>query len=206
MKLYDLERSGNCYKIRLFLSLLGLEYSSIPINPGAGENRTNEFLAMNPNGLVPVLIDGENTIYDSVAILSYLAKKYADEDWFPADPQLFSMVIRWLAFEQSEGRYGLARARVISLNISSFLARTGTLEESQEIGRSALAILNMQLTKTTWLAGTTQATICDIACYPYTAMCGDGGLSLELFPAVKRWINDVKGLKGYIELPGKNNV
>jgi len=203
MKLYDLERSGNCYKIRLFLSLIGIEYTKIPVDLRAGENRTSEFLSMNPNGLIPVLVDGSETIYDSIAILSYLAKVYADESWFPGEPFQFSKVIRWLAFEQSEVRYGLARARVIALKNPSTLGSTGTLEESQVIGKLALKILNKKLSKSTWLADSRQATICDIACYPYTAMSNDGGISLEPYPAVIRWIEDIERLDGYIALPGR---
>lgn len=203
MKLYDLQRSGNCYKIRLFLSLIGIEYTKIPVDLHAGENRTSEFLSMNPNGLIPVLVDGSETIYDSIAILSYLAKVYADESWFPGEPVQFSKVIRWLAFEQSEVRYGLARARVIALKNPSTLGSTGTLEESQVIGKLALKILNKKLSKSTWLADSRQATICDIACYPYTAMSNDGGISLELYPAVIRWIENIERLDGYIALPGR---
>ncbi|TNF91703.1 MAG: glutathione S-transferase family protein [Gammaproteobacteria bacterium] len=202
MKLYDLEISGNCYKIRLFLSILGIEYTKIPVDVKAGENTSSEFLAMNPNGLVPVLIDGPKTIYDSAAILSYLAKTYADDQWFPDEPVQFSKVIRWLAFEQSEGRYGLARARIKLLNNPSPLASLGTLEESQTLGKQALETLNKQLTETDWLAEGASATICDIACYPYTAMSNEGGLSLEPYPAIKRWIKDIENLSGYVPLPG----
>jgi len=203
MKLYDLERSGNCYKIRLFLSLIGIEYTKVPVDLQTGENRSSEFLSMNPNGLIPVLVDGSETIYDSIAILSYLAKVYADESWFPGEPVQFSKVIRWLAFEQSEVRYGLARARVIALKNPSTLGSTGTLEESQVIGKLALKILNKKLSKSTWLADSRQATICDIACYPYTAMSNDGGISVEPYPAVIRWIEDIERLDGYIALPGR---
>ncbi|MGB5224798.1 MAG: glutathione S-transferase family protein [Arenicellales bacterium] len=203
MKLYDLERSGNCYKIRLFLSILGINYTKVPVDLFAGENRAIEFLRMNPNGLVPVLIDKEITIYDSVAILCYLAKTYADEEWFPVETIQFSKVIRWLAFEQSEGRYGLARARAIALKNPSSLASTGSLEESQQIAIKALETLDKQLSETTWLAGSRQPTICDIACYPYTAMSNDGGLSLEPYYAVQRWMEEIEGLSGYIGLPGK---
>lgn len=202
MKLFDLERSGNCYKIRLFLSILGIDYEKIPVNVDSGENRTNEFLAMNPNGLVPVLIDGQTTVYDSAAILTYLAKKYADDSWLPSEPIQFSNVVKWLAFEQSEGRYGLARARLISLNIPTPLARSGTLEESQALGNLGLEIIDKQLQQTEWLAGGKNATICDIACYPYTAMCGQGGLTLEPYQAIRTWLERIEKFDGYISLPG----
>lgn len=201
MKLFDLERSGNCYKIRLFLSILDIDYEKIPVNIVAGENRTDEFLAMNPNGLVPVLIDGQTTIYDSGSILTYLAIKYANENWLPSDPIQLSNVIKWLAFEQSEGRFGLARARLILQNIPSPLAKTGSLEESQALGKQALEILNKQLVETEWLAGGSAATICDIACYPYTAMCGEAGLSLAPYAGIRSWMERIEAFEGYVPLP-----
>lgn len=201
MKLYNLERSGNCYKIRLFLSILKLEYTGIAVNVAEGENSSTEFLAMNPNGLLPVLVDEDITIYDSAAILCYLAKNYADEHWLPQDKLQFPQVIRWLAFEQSEGRYGLARARAIKLNIPGVLSRMGTLEESQRLGNQALDIMNKQLSQTQWLAGGPEPSICDLACYPYTALCNEGDLSLEPFREVSRWIKDIEKLDGYISLP-----
>jgi len=202
MKLYDMALSGNCYKIRLFLSILDIEYTKIPVNVKSGENTTPEFLQMNPNGLVPVLIDGSTTIYDSAAILTYLARTYADESWLPSGAIPLANVIRWLTFEQNEGRYGLARARAISLNMPSPLARLGTLEDSQALANIALDALNRQLMKTDWLAGGSKPTICDIACYPYTALSGDGGLSLEPYTAVRRWIDHIENLAGYVVQSG----
>ncbi len=201
MKLYDLERSGNCYKIRLFLSVLDLPYTKVPVNPGAGENRTPEFLAMNPNGLVPVLIDGTTTLYDSNAILAYLAKRYGDAKWFPGDPVPFSQVIRWLAFEQNEGRYGLARARAMQLKSPTRLARMGTLDEARALATVALETLERQLARTDWLAGTAQPTVADVACYPYTALIGDAGLSLDPYRGIRRWMQAIERLPAYVPPP-----
>jgi glutathione S-transferase len=78
LKLYDLERSGNCYKIRLFLSLIEIEYEKIPVNTGAGENESAEFLKLNPRGQLPVLEDDGRIIRDSSAILVYLAGENVD--------------------------------------------------------------------------------------------------------------------------------
>ncbi|MCW8962283.1 MAG: glutathione S-transferase family protein [Gammaproteobacteria bacterium] len=206
MKLYDLEISGNCYKIRLFLAVLGIEYTRIPVDVKAGENKTSEFLEMNPNGLVPVLTDGATTIYDSAAILVYLAKTYADEEWLPGEPIQLSSVVRWLAFEQSEVRYGLCRARAKLLNMPTPLAQLGTLEDSQALARQALDILEKQLTQNDWLAGGLKPTICDIACYPYTAMGPEGGVSLQPYTAVRRWMEKIESLDGYIALPGQVRI
>ncbi len=180
---------------------MGIDYKKIAVDVVSGENTTDEFLMMNPNGLVPVLIDGEKTIYDSAAILSYLAKNYANKHWLPNDAMEFAKIIRWLVFEQSEGRYGLARARAMCLNNPTPLARLGSLEEAQMLGVQALEILNKQLLETNWLAGGEKATIADIACYPYTAMSVDGGLSLAPYNAIKRWMKNIEHFDSYIALP-----
>ncbi len=201
IKLFDFERSGNCYKIRLFLSILNVDYQKIPINIKADENKTKEFLTISPNGLVPVLIDNKTTISDSAAILTYLANVYANDDWLPKEPVQFSNVVKWLAFEQSEVRYGLFRARAMVLNNPTPLAKLGTLKESQTIAKLALEILNQQLTHTKWLAEGGSPTICDIACYPYVAMSEEGKISLKTYTAINQWIARIKNLGGYISLP-----
>ena len=73
-KLYNYPRSGNCYKVRLLLSILDLPCELIDIDLLEGESFTDEFKRINPRGQVPVLQDGEQTIWDSMAILVYLAK------------------------------------------------------------------------------------------------------------------------------------
>jgi glutathione S-transferase len=200
MQLYDLERSGNCYKIRLFLSILGLEYDRVPVDDGAGELQSEAFLALNPNGLVPVLTDGATTIYDSAAILTWLALNRGGESWLPLDPLGLGSVIRWLTFEQAEGRYGLARARAQVLKLVTPLADSGTLPESLALADSALGTYEKQLTDNAWLAGG-EPTIADIACYPYTALIPDAGISLENRPAIRRWMVAIENLPGYVPLP-----
>ena len=75
MKLYDFTYSGNAYKVRLMLSFLGQPYDTQIINLAEGEQQQPEFLAINPAGKVPVIVDGDTTVTDSNAILAYLAKK-----------------------------------------------------------------------------------------------------------------------------------
>ena len=201
LKLYDLDRSGNCFKIRLFLSILGLDYEKISVDATAGDLRSEEFLALNPNGLVPVLIDGDQVIFDSAAILAYLALSHGGEAWFPQAPLRLARVIRWLTFEQADGRYGFARARAIALNLASPLARTGTLAESQAIATTGLETLERRLADNTWLGGDETPTIADIACYPYTALIPDAGISLDPYAAIGRWMGRIEQLPGYVPLP-----
>ena len=78
IQLYDYVLSGSCYKVRLFLSIIGKEYEERPVDyyPG-GEHRTPAFLELNPLGQIPVLTDGAVTLRDAQAILVYLAEKTA---------------------------------------------------------------------------------------------------------------------------------
>jgi glutathione S-transferase len=200
MLLYDIERSGNCYKVRLFLSLLGIDYDRHPVDTRSGEDKSAAFLSLNPRGLVPVLVDGEQVITDSNAVLVYLARRYGGEAWLPLEPLAMSDVVRWLIMEQSEGRYGLARARAMALRNPGFLPATGSLEESRTFGRMALEELQRQLVRTPWLVGV-RPTVADIACYPYAAMSPQGGIELDPYPALGAWIARMQALPGYVDLP-----
>ena len=108
--LYGGPRSGNAYKVRLLLSLLGLEFEETVINLQTEENRTESFLALNPRGQIPTLVDGEVTVWDSQAILVYLARRYG-EAWLPVEPAAMAEVMQWLALDENELLFGLARAR-----------------------------------------------------------------------------------------------
>lgn len=95
--LYDFTLSVNCYKVRLMLSLLGLEYKAIPVNLKEGEHREAEFLKRHPFGKVPVLVDDDTVIWNSQAILVYLARQCGDKDWLPSNPESMAKIIQWLS-------------------------------------------------------------------------------------------------------------
>ena len=202
MILHDLERSGNCYKIRLFLSILGIAYQKIPFNTNADDNQRAAFLTLSPRGQVPVLVDNGLVIWDSTAILVYLARQYGGETWLPISALPMAKVMQWLAMEQNEGRYGLARSRAMQLNNPTIFAQTGNLDDSQALGKIALDVLERQLTESAWLVPEAGGpTIADIACYPYAALAPEGGVSLEPFAAVGMWLERMRRLPGYVGLP-----
>ncbi|KPK40854.1 MAG: glutathione S-transferase [Gammaproteobacteria bacterium SG8_47] len=196
MKLYDFERSGNCYKVRLLLALLKLDYERVPVDLSAGDNFKPEFLALNPRGQIPLLVDEDIRVWDSMAILVYLARHYGDESWLPLVPERMAEVMQWLAVSENEILYGLAKARAIQL-----FARPGSLEESQLVGQSVLKIIDAQLSRQPWLCRD-HVTIADIACFPYVALAPEGGFSLAPYSNIASWIERIKTLSGYIGMPG----
>lgn len=192
--LYDYPISGNCYKIRLLLSLLGLDYRRVNIDIKAGESLTPEFRQLSPRGQIPLLLYGEVRIWDSMAILVYLARRYGDEGWLPRDAVDEAQVMQWLALAGNELLYGLARARAVFLFGSPF-----DLEQCQKDGRLGLDALESHLIKSDWLAGS-RPTIADIACYPYVAMAEQGEVSLAPYPAVRGWLGRVVALPGWVAM------
>jgi len=194
LKLYDYPISGNCYKIRLLLAMLGCDYQRVPVDILKGESVTPGYLKLNPRGQIPLLVDGETVIWDSMAILVYLARRYGDETWLPSDVLGETRVMQWLAVSENELLYGLARARAVKR-----LKRPFNLEQCQMEGRTGLAVLESRLGDNDWLAAG-HVTIADIACYPYVLLAPEGEVSLESYPAVCAWLERTKGLPGWISV------
>jgi len=194
LKLYDMELSGNCYKVRLFLSLLDEEYDRIAVNLSAGENMSEKFKTLNPRCEIPVLVDDQTVIWDSHAILAYLARKQEIDTWFPTTPTGIARTGQWLAVATNEIQYGLAAARACIK-----FGRTGNLEELQKTGDSALKLIDAQLSDTEWLTGE-HITIADLACYPYVSCAEDGGVRLAGYNNVSRWFKQIELLNGYIPM------
>jgi glutathione S-transferase len=194
LKLYDMDRSGNCYKVRLLLAMLGLNYEREPIDSTEGETQTVVFKHLNPRGQIPVLVDGETVIWDSMAILVYLARRYGDERWLPSDALGEARVMQWLAVSENELLYGLARARVTVRFSKPF-----DLEQCHRDAKPGLEAMEQRLVQYTWLA-TEYPSIADLACYPYVSLANEGRFSLEPYPAVRAWLKRIEGLPGWIPM------
>jgi len=196
LKLYEFAVSGNAHKVRLLLSLLRLEYDSIAVDGLNKQHKTNEFLAMNPFGQVPVLVDDEFILRDSTAILVYLARQYGDTHWLPNEPQALSQVMAWLATSANELAWGPSRLRV-----HYKFGREINVAESEQITNNLLAILEKQLTHSDWLV-LNHITIADIAMYPYIALAQEGRVDLADYPAVIAWLGRIQALPNYVGMAG----
>ena len=192
--LYDFPHSGNCYKVRLLLSMMNKEYTSTVVDLRGGETKSEAFLKINPRGHVPTLLDGDDVIWDSMAILCYLARQYGDESLFPLEPLALANVMQWLALSENELLYGLAYARAHLV-----LGRDVNLAQCQEQAHAGLNVMNKQLSNHKWLA-TNNPTIADVACYPYISLADQGKVSLETYPQVQRWMKDFEALPGWVKM------
>ena len=204
MKLYNLELSGNCYKVRLFAGLAGIPLQIIDLDFLGGEHKRSPFLDLNPWGEIPVLVDGSFVLRDSQAILVYLAGKYGKRDgnpdgnasWYPPDPAAQAEIAQWLSTAANEIQNGPGAARLVD-KFGYAIDKADTLSRAARI----LPLLEAHLTRHDWLA-LGHPTIADCAVLPYVALAPEGGIALEPYPQIRQWIARVKALPGFIAMPG----
>lgn len=202
IKLYNDELSGNCYKLRLFMQLLGLTAERIPVNfHPQREHKSSAFLRINPRGQLPVIDDDGYVLRDAQAILVYLASRYdSAQVWYPADAAIRGRVALWLTVAEDITRSASA-ARLhdafnYTFDIVALRADAQTLFEQIDDH-----LADGEMAGEPWLAGRAP-TIADIACFPYIALAPEGGISLDAYPALQRWLYHVKALPGFIGMPG----
>lgn len=195
--IYGDSMSGNCYKIKLLCSLLQIEHQWIEVNIMAGETRSSEFLAMNPNAKIPLLVtEQKQVIAESNAILYYLAQ---GSHLFPTEILQQSLCLQWMFFEQYSHEPYIAVARFISKYLGSPADRLDELESKKEGGNKALAVIEIQLQKSPYLLGDS-LTIADISLFAYTHVAYEGGFDLNNFPTILAWISRIERQRNFINI------
>jgi glutathione S-transferase len=202
IKLYNYELSGNCYKLRLLMNILKVPYESIAVDfyPGR-EHKSERFLDLNPFGQLPVLEDGDLRLRDAQAILVYLAAQYDKErKWYPVDPVAMGKIAMWLAVADDITRSASAA------RLHDALGYVLDIDKARADAHALFRIIDehladMEVTGQQWLA-LDQPTIADIACFPYIAMSHEGDIMRDDYPAIRRWIERVRRLPGFIGMSG----
>ncbi len=194
-KVYGDYNSGNCYKIKLMLNLLGAEYEWIPVDILKGETETEAFLAKNPNGKIPVLeLEDGTCLWESNAILNFLAE---GTPYLLTEPRLRTQMLQWQFFEQYSHEPTLAVARFIQFYLGMPEERMEEYHSLHRRGNKALKVMEQQLLRTPFLVGDSFS-IADIALYAYTHVADQGGFDLAQFPAIRAWLARVKQQPGYV--------
>ncbi len=186
--------SGNCYKIQLLCSQLDISYDWQEVDILKGETRTDEFLAMNANGRIPLLAlpDGRY-LAESNAILSYLA---GDSELAGKDRFSRAKVLQWMFFEQYSHEPNIATSRVIIKYLGSPPDRQAALEEKRVGGYKAIDVMEARLSKNDFFVDGSYS-LADIALYAYTHTADEGGFDLDGYPAVRAWLSRVESTPGY---------
>jgi len=197
IRLYDSPDSGNCYKVRLLLSRLGIPFERVPVSVVDRSDRDRVIgRAANPALRVPtVRLDDGRHLAESNAILWYFGD---GTDLVPDDAFERAQVLQWMFFEQYDHEPNLAVARYW-LHILGGAPDGGSLEAKQEGARRALLAMERHLADRAFLVAE-RFTIADIALYAYTHVAHEGGVSLEPYPAVRAWVDRVAGRPGHITI------
>ncbi|MBT0958267.1 glutathione S-transferase [Alphaproteobacteria bacterium KMM 3653] len=194
VRIHHFAKSGNAHRALVFAKLAGIPHEAVPVDLASGAHKSPEFLAMNPNGQVPVLEDGAVVVSDSNAILVYLARVYAP-DWIPSDPADEAAVQRWLTLAAGEIAFGSCAARLITVFSAPLDA-----EFADATAAKAMQKLERGLEGRDWLVGD-RPTIADVATYSYTAHAPEGNVSLAPYPNVRAWLARFEGLPGFVPMP-----
>jgi len=189
--------SGNCHKVRLLLEQLGTRYDWVEVNSAEGQTRTPEFLALNPNGKVPLVqrADGR-VLVESNAILFWLAE---GTPYLPSDGWQRAQALSWMFFEQYSHEPYIAVARFISIWTPADSPRRAELPRLRERGHDALAVMERHLQDNAWFTGADYG-VADIALFAYTAVAEDGGIGLSSYPAIQRWLQAVQAQPGFMPI------
>ena len=197
LTLFDFPDSGNGYKIRLLLTQLGEQFEYHPVDILAGESRTAEFLAMNPNGKIPVLrLDDATCLAESNAILYYLAD---GTRFFPTSRLARSMVLQWLFFEQYSHEPNIATRRFMLKHADPAALSEAILQQKPKQGYGALSVMEKHLRNNEFFVAGAYS-IADIALYAYTHVADEGGFDLSSYQNVLRWCARVAAQPGYRRL------
>jgi glutathione S-transferase len=196
MLLYDSKVSGNCYKVRLLLAHLGLQYERREVDVVDRSNRLELLGHLNPALRVPTLVlDDGRPLGESNAILWYFGEgtQYVPEDRFER-----AQVLQWMFFEQYSHEPNIAVVR--------FWTRYAEVPGSEEEiaarrkgGHAALIAMERRLEGASFLVAE-RYTIADIALYAYTHVAGEGGFDLSDYPAIRSWLDRVAGAPGHVPI------
>ena len=189
-RLYSMQRSGNCYKVRLALAQLHVPYELIEIDILKGETHTPDFLARNPSGQIPLLeIEPDRYLAESNAILWFLAE---GSPLMHEDPVERAAILQWLFFEQHAIVPNIGAAYFwLSLVKGGRDLQRHAIDDWMEEGQRALAVMDKRLSKSRFFC-CDRYTVADVALYAYTHVAHECDFDLTPFPAVRAWLARVR--------------
>ncbi len=175
----------NGFKVSIALEELGLPYMVIPLDFATMEQKKPEFLAINPNGRIPAIVDRDNgdfAVFESGAILIYLAEKTGK--LLPQDPKRRSQAIQWLMFQMGGVGPMMGQANVFYRYFPEKIP--AAIERYQKEGRRLFEVLDGHLAHHEYLAD--EYSIADIATWPWVRIHDWSGISIEGLVHLQAWM------------------
>ncbi len=197
MLLYDSPVSGNCYKVRLLLAHLGVQYERQTVDVVDRSDRPAMLGGLNPALRVPTLVlDDGRPLAESGAILWYFGE---GTRFVPDDRYDRAQVLQWMFFEQYDHEPAIAVVRFWLAYSGRPDAFADRLQERRAAGYRALAAMEGHLDgRQFFVAG--RLSLADIALYAYTHAAHEGGFDLDPYPAVQAWLDRVAAVPGHVSI------
>ena len=197
IRLYDFLVSGNSYKVRLLLNHLDIAFERIEVDIDAGQTRTPEFLAINPNGKIPaLLLDDGQVLVESNAILFYFGDGTA---YLPVGRLDRARTLQWMFFEQYSHEPYIAVSRFVLNHLEATEENLSRVAGLRERGDAALKVMEDHLAGNDFMVAGAYS-LADISLYAYTHVAEEGEFALEPYPAIRRWIDRVANQPGHIPI------
>jgi glutathione S-transferase len=195
--IYDNPVSGNCYKVRLILSLLGIEFERLEMSVVDHSDRPRVLGGLSPSLNMPtVVLEDGRPLAESNAILWYFAD---GTRYLPDDSYERAHVLQWMFFEQYKHEPAIAVVRFWIAIAKSDPPPGVDIEAKRTAGRAALDAMEQHLDNCEYLVGN-RFTIADIALYAYTHVAPEGGFDLGPYPAVRAWLERVAAQPGIVPI------
>jgi glutathione S-transferase len=196
MLLYDNPASGNCYKVRLLLTQLGLPFERQELSVVDRSNRPQLLGGKNPSMRVPTIVfDDGRPLGESNAILWYFGD---GTPFVPVDRYERAQVLQWQFFEQYDHEPQIAVARYW-LRYRGKPVDPAELAEKHKFGYRALDAMELRLKDHPFFVGG-RYSLADISLYAYTHVAEEGDFDLSRYPAIGAWMGRVRSQPGHIPI------
>ena len=199
MKLYALLPSPNTFKVVALAHHLGLDLEVVDVDVASGGNKALDYLAKNPNGLMPTLEDGDFTLWESNAILMYLAQKKPETGLWPADAQGQAKVQQWLnwaAIHFGPAIRPFFFERIVKARFGLGAPDEAELKKATDAFPKVGDVLEAQLKNQPYLLGE-QVTIADFALASFAPYAKMAGMPLENYPNIQAYCARVTGTEAW---------
>lgn len=190
MKLYGHPYSNAARRVQMFCEECGIPYTYQTVDLTKREQYTPEYLALNPNGKVPVIDDDGHAVWESQAIMRYLADKHKAHAWYPSELRARIQVEQWLDWNQT--RLGVECGKIMfHTHFAGDKSKPEVIEDAKRWLAKILPVMDGALAKRKYLCGD-QPTLADLAAVTniaYLEMCK---YDLGAYPAITKWYGRMK--------------
>lgn len=203
MKFYGHPYSNASRRAQMFCEEAGIPYTFITVDLMKGEQNLPAYQALNPNTKVPVIDDDGFVLWESQAIMRYLADKHKASKWYPIEPKARAAVEQWLDWNHT--RLGPEAGKIMfNTHFAGDNGSPQAIEDAKKWLAKILPVMNGELSKRPYLCGD-QPTLADLAAVTnlaYLEMCQ---FDLSPYPAVMKWFNGIKSRPSYTKTAPKTS-